>query len=318
MFHPDLRLLRSFAAVADELSVTRAAERLHLTQPTVSGQIKELEQELGFALFHRTTRSVTPTAEAERLLPIVRKILGEAEHLRAEVDAMQVARASHFRLGGAMYSMDFDDRNALVDAFAAAHPAIRFTVDNRLQSAQLPDLISGKLDASFMLAVPVATLDPPGEQGLIVNEVQFPDSLEHLLLRRRRIGLLVPEGSPLAAHETIPRAALAEAEIAMLSTEHGHAFVDPIADFLRACGARLTIPAEGNALAIERYAGRNGMCAIGIGWFPVVPGLTFRHVEGMDFHLDLSVVLGAAPNLAARRFFTFARNWQAAREPIAA
>lgn len=318
MFHPDLRLLRSFAAVAEERSVTRAAERLHLTQPTVSGQIKELEADLGFVLFRRTTRSVTPTADAERLLPTVQAILGHAESLRSEVEAMQVARASHFRLGGAMYSMDFEDRNALVDAFSAVYPDIRFTIDNRLQSAQLPDLMSGQLDASFMLGVAVAALDPPGEHGQIVNEVQYPETLARVLLRRRRIGLLVPCGSSLAAHSRIPREALAGREIAMLSVEHGHAFVDPIAAFLRECGARPVTPSEGNALAIERHAGRHGMCAIGIGWFPVLPELTFREVEGMRFHLDLAVVLGADANLAARRFFAFAQAWQNARQPIAA
>ena len=49
MFHPDLRLLRCFAAIADTGSLTRAAQRLHLSQPTVSGQLRELEQALGFA-----------------------------------------------------------------------------------------------------------------------------------------------------------------------------------------------------------------------------------------------------------------------------
>jgi DNA-binding transcriptional LysR family regulator len=322
MFHPDLRLLRSFAAIAEEASVTRAAERLHLTQPTVSGQIKELEQDLGFALFHRTTRSVTLTADGDRLLPIVRTILDRAETLRTEVETMQVARASHFRLGGAMYSMDFADRIALLDAFDAAHPAIRFTIDNRLQSSQLPDLMGERLDAAFLLGIPVQTLDQAdprdGNPGRIINETQYPDSLERVVLCARKIGLLVPQDSPLAAFATIPRNALAGREVAMLSGEHGHAFVDPIAGFLRENGATPIIPSEGNALAIERHAERHAMCAIGIGWFPVLPGLTYRPVEGMNFHMELAVVLGTGANAAARKFFAFAREWQAARSELPA
>jgi hypothetical protein len=54
--------------------------------------------------------------------------------------------------------------------------------------------------------------------------------------------------------------------------------------------------------------------AIGIGWFPTLDGLVFKMVEGMDFHMELAVVLGTAPNKAARRFFEFAQRWQALRE----
>lgn len=78
-------------------------------------------------------------------------------------------------------------------------------------------------------------------------------------------------------------------------------------------GLHQPIAAAGH-LAIERYALRHGTLAIGIGWFPTLEGLVFKMVEGMNFHLDFSVVLGSAPNKAARRFFEFAQRWQAIRE----
>lgn len=255
-------------------------------------------------------------------LPIVRSILSQAEALRTEVDAMQTARASHFRLGGAMYSMDFDDRIALVDAFTAAHPNIHFTIDNRLQSAQLPDLMGERLDAAFLLGVPVRMLDQAdvrsGDPGQIINETQHPDNLDRVVLSRRQIGMLVPQHSPLAQSQTIPQDALAGCQIAMLSNEHGHEFLDPIAGFLRDCGATTLTPAEGNALAVERYAERHEVCALGIGWFPVLPGLVFHLVEGMEFHMEFAVVLGTGANPAARLFFDFARKWQRKRENASA
>lgn len=320
MHHLDFKLLRSFAAVASEASVTRAAERLHLTQPTVSGQIKELEQTLGFLLFHRTSRRVTLSAQGERLLPLVESLIASAEEVRREAEAMQHATGTRFRLGAAMYTMDFPDRVELLDAFAVARPDIRYSIDNRLQSDQIRDLLTDRLDAALLLGI--ATDLPPGEfvrdvpAGCIVNEVQYPAMLERLILRRRRIELLVPEGSDLAAMAVIPRAELAGRRVAMLSGEHGDRFIDPIVGFLLSTGAMPITPAEGNALAIERHALRTGTCAIGIGWYPVPPGLVQRPVEGMDFHLDFSLVLGTTANRASRRFLAFAQEWQAARAAL--
>lgn len=318
MQHLDLKLLRSFAAVARESSVTRAAERLHLTQPTVSGQIKELEQILGFLLFHRTSRSVTLTEQGARLLPKVEALLEGAEEVRRDAEEMQHATVTQFRLGAAMYTMDFTDRIDLLDAFAAARPEIRHSIDNRLQSDQIRDLLTDRLDAALLLGI--ATDIPPGEFtrdvpfGHIVNEVQYPDALERVVLCRRKIGLLVPEESELAAMEVIPGAALAGRRVAMLSGEHGDAFINPMVSFMLSHGAIPLAPSEGNALAIERYALRSGNCCIGIGWFPTPAGLVLRPVEGMNFFMDFSVVLGTAPNKAARRFFEFAERWQAGRE----
>lgn len=320
MFHLDLKLLRSFAAVASECSVTRAAERLHLTQPTVSGQIKELEQALGFVLFHRTTRQVTLSEHGERLLPMIQSLLNRAEEVRREAEAMQHETATRFLLGAAMYSMDFSDRVELLDAFTAARPDMRYTIDNRLQSDQVRALLHERLDAALLLGIsaPATPQDLARERypGQIVNEVQYPDILERVVLRRRKIGLLVPEDSEMAAMDVIPVRALEGQRVAMLSGEHGDAFIDPLANFLLAHGAMPAALSEGNALAVERYAHRNSLCAIGIGWFPTLPGSVRKPVEGMDFYMDFSVVLGTAPNKAARRFFDFAKQWQKARDAL--
>ncbi len=317
MFHPDLRLLRCFAAIADTGSLTRAAERLHLSQPTVSGQLRELEQALGFALFHRTSRVVTLTAQGERLLPSVKAVLAETERVRREVEDIRVEETRRFRLGAAMYSMDIAERQELLDAYAEAAPDYRLTIDSRLQSDQIPDLVDDRLDAALLLgiATPAWTHKPvTTKPGAIVNEITYPDSLRRVVLRRRRIGLRVPRGSALARFEVIPREALAGQQIATLSIEHGHAIVDPIDGFLEASGAVLVRHSEGHALAIERHAERHGISAIGIGWYPVPPGLVHRDVAEMDFHLEFAVVLGTAGNRAAQHFFAFARRWQAGRE----
>jgi len=78
----DLELLRSFVSVVDAGGFTRAGERVHRTQSTVSQQIKRLEEDVGQPLLKRTARDVTPTEAGERLLSYARRLLSLAEEAR--------------------------------------------------------------------------------------------------------------------------------------------------------------------------------------------------------------------------------------------
>src|SRR6202035_3215692 len=78
----DIDLLRSFVSVVDAGGFTRAGERVHRTQSTVSQQIRRLEDALGRELFHRNGRQATPTEEGERLLSYARRILALAAEAR--------------------------------------------------------------------------------------------------------------------------------------------------------------------------------------------------------------------------------------------
>jgi len=320
MFHPELRLLRSFVAVAAEGSVTRAAETLHLTQSTVSGQLKELEQAVEHILFHRTTRSISLSPAGKRLLPAAQRVIAEAEALRSLVDSMQEAGRKQFRLGAALYSIDIAEKNALIEAFSARHPGVGFTIDNRMQSALIPDMMNEKLDIAMLLGLAApCTADPRGEDITpIYNETQYPDTLERVLMRRQPMELLVPRDSDFAGQASIAPDQLAGVSVAMLNHEHGRAVIDPLEAFFLDCGAELIVPAEGNAFAVERYAAQHGICGIGTGWFTPPAALVSRPVDGMNLYLDFALVLGPGANHAARQFFNFARKWQAARDADAA
>src|ERR671920_2555873 len=96
---PELRLIRYFVAVAETGNVTRAAERLHISQPSLSAAIKQLEQQLGVELLARQGRRVTITPAGELLMRRGRDLLAEAAAVAEEGRAHGAASPARLRLG---------------------------------------------------------------------------------------------------------------------------------------------------------------------------------------------------------------------------
>src|SRR3954470_10252384 len=95
----DTRLLRAFVAVAQELSFTRAAERLFIAQQALSSQVQQLETRLGVKLFERTTRRVALTPAGERLLPSAREALAALDAGIGELAALRRSERAALRVG---------------------------------------------------------------------------------------------------------------------------------------------------------------------------------------------------------------------------
>ena len=146
----DLRHLRYFVAVAEERHFSRAAQRLHVSQPPLSQQIQALEAELGVPLFTRGRGGVQRTAAGDALLPLARGILDAVEH--AMTQTRRVGRGETGRLTvGFAGSMPFTDiMPRLLRDYRAAWPQVTLDLREQPSQAQIDDLLAHRLDLGFI------------------------------------------------------------------------------------------------------------------------------------------------------------------------
>ncbi len=178
----DLKHLRYFIALAEELHFGRAAERLGISQPPLSQQIARLEKELGVSLLRRTSRSVALTAGGQAFLEEARRTLAQAQH------AVHVARGAERGEVGELRVGFVPACGAIprgVRRFTRQYPAVRLTLRNLTTADQLEQLASGKLHVGFVHL-------PIDARGLIVELVQQDSVLA-----------AVPERHPLAGQPAV-------------------------------------------------------------------------------------------------------------------
>ncbi|AQG97917.1 LysR family transcriptional regulator [Burkholderia sp. KK1] len=146
----ELRLLRYFATVAEEMHFGRAAARLAMTQPPLSQAIRALEEALGVQLFARTKRTVELTPVGKDLLPEVRRLLASADALRPL--AQSLARGEAGRLSLAFVSTaDYGLLPALLRDFGARYPGVRLQLTEATSDVQIEELVAGRIDAGLVI-----------------------------------------------------------------------------------------------------------------------------------------------------------------------
>jgi len=181
----DLRHLRYFIAVAEELNFTRAAERLHIAQPALSQQIRQLEEELGVTLLHRTNRRVALSNAGVTYLEHARGIMRSMK-----VAALQAQRAERGDVGrlsiGFFEHMSYTVLPPVYRAYRERHPDVELDLRWFRVVDQADALRRGDVDISF------------------VRPVGGFDDLQTESLLREPFVLAVPAGHRLAALESIP------------------------------------------------------------------------------------------------------------------
>jgi DNA-binding transcriptional LysR family regulator len=156
----ELRHLRYFVAVAEELSFTRAAERLHIAQPPLSTQIRALEEELRAPLFERDRRRVYLTPAGRRLLERARAILASVEEARLEARGAAAGDVGHIALGYTASSMLTRQLPAVLRAYQRAQPGVRLQLQEMTSLEQLDALHARTIDIGVLRKRDVDT--PPG------------------------------------------------------------------------------------------------------------------------------------------------------------
>jgi len=185
----ELRQLEHFVAVAEELSFTRAAQRVHVVQSALSSSVAKLERELGVELFDRTRQQISLTAAGDRFRTYALGVLREARNAVDVVSEFRGELSGTVDFGSLISFGPMDVARALGD-FHRAHPHVRLRL--RLSqsgaSAYLSALIEGSLDLA-LISVP-NRFPPQLEMRLLFEEpMVFVCRPDHPVARRRRVSL---------------------------------------------------------------------------------------------------------------------------------
>lgn len=196
----DLRRLEYFVILAEELHFRRAAERLHISQPGLSQQIRVLEKELGALLFERSTAGVTLTASGDALLTEGKALLSEVERVSAHVRAAGEGRAGIFRIVHSR-SLTDDIPDELVRDFRLSNPNVEILVETAWTTRNLAMLRAGEVDAAFV-RMPLSDIDDLRQLTLGQSELAAAIPADHPLARQRTLRTADLVGQPVV---TFPR-----------------------------------------------------------------------------------------------------------------
>ncbi|MBF2077000.1 MAG: LysR family transcriptional regulator [Synechococcales cyanobacterium T60_A2020_003] len=186
----ELRHLRYFIAVAEELHFGRAAERLHMAQPPLSQQIRQLEEQLGFQLFHRTKRTVQLTEAGTVFLDRCQQLLLQFD--QAIQDGQQASRGEIGKLAiGFVSSTAYSVLPSMLHQFRRQVPGVALTLRELTTDQQVQWLRDKRIDVGF--------LRPP---------VDDPD-FEMITVLREPLVVALPEQHPLAQIDPVPLRLLA-------------------------------------------------------------------------------------------------------------
>ena len=165
----ELRHLRYFVAVAEELHFRRAAERLHVAQPAVSEQVRKLEEELGVRLFDRTQRSVSMTDAGAALLEEARRVLHQAEIAITAARNARDRATTRLRIGHLPDSMPGSVARAM-QLLGASAPRVQISLETGGAVRLIEEVRAQRLDAAVVgLPAPTSGLraTPAGAEGVV-------------------------------------------------------------------------------------------------------------------------------------------------------
>lgn len=243
---PTLKQLRYLAAIAETRHFRRAAEKVHISQPTLSGQLRDLERRLGVQLVERSRSGVI-------LTPLGKEVAGRARMILRNVeDIVELAKHSQSPLGGTVrlgvlptvgpYLLPH-----IVPELHRSHPNLKLYVREELPRSILGNLEEGDLDV-LMIPLPINGAD-----------------LKTLRLFREPLFVVVPVDHPIAAKSAADHEDLKGETV--LSLERGHRLHDQVQALCEEYGAKLALDYEGTSLdTLRQMVGKR----MGISFMPAL------------------------------------------------
>jgi DNA-binding transcriptional LysR family regulator len=272
----ELRHLKYFIAVAEELHFAKAANRLHLAQPSLSKQIRLLEEELGFPLFYRTKQKVELLDAGHIFLDEARRILRQTEN------AVESARRTHAGQSGRLLigysaSATFEVLPTILRKFCRLYPNVTVEV-SEMSTIRAAELL----------------LDSPLSVGLLRSPSFFSEEsfcIETIL--REPFVVALPSSHPASKQQSVRIKTLADEAFIVPRRQPGWDYSDALFEILRDNGIEPRIAQEANQSIGVASLVAGGL---GVGLVPAsitalrLPGLIYRPIEGRSRTTALSMV----------------------------
>ncbi len=257
----ELRHIRYFVAVAEELHFTRAADRLGIKQPPLSLQIRQLEREIGTPLFHRLTRGVELTEAGALLLDDARRILDQVEQAKAR--ALSRARGDTGRIHvGFAGATDFQPLlPEIIRSYRESFPGVVLSPEQ----SNTPHLIAGLRSG----AIDVAFVRPPLSDG---------EGIAVQPLVEEQMKIVLPAAHPLASSPSLPLSALAHETLILFPRAIGPGLHDTIIASCRLAGFSPVLGQDAPQIPSIVY-----LVAAGFGVSIVPQSIEHIHAEGVAY-----------------------------------
>ena len=275
----ELRHLRYFSVLADELHFGRAAQRLAISQPPLSVAIRQLEESVGARLFDRNNKAVRLTPAGQALRASARRLLRQAEEAALEARDVAAGSAGQLRIGfvGAMLYRGLPQA---LRAFQAQHPAVRISLAELNSGEQITELLHDRLDLAFMHT---ARMPQDLSRRLLLTEpfvACLPAS--HALARKRVLGPADLREQPFVL---FARASSPDYHERILSICAGAGFLPEVRHEVRHWLAVVSLVAQGLGVALVPQAMQRS----------ALKGAVFRPLEGVTAQSEAYGVWRSGP-----------------------
>ena len=288
----ELRHLRYFVAVAEELHFHRAAERLHISQPPLSQQIRALERELGVTLLERSRRRVGLTPAGSAFLEDARAILEATERAADTARRVAAGELGSLRIGFVGSATFSPTLPALLREFRDRYPDVDLRLRELQTTEQLAGLSAGRIDVGVIRG-PLAAADVAAD-------------LEQLVILREQLVVAVPDTHRLAQNRELHAADLRDETFVILRRREAPGLFASLASVMRGAGG---MPSD--VLEVAEMQTILGLVASGFG-VSLVPasvaeaeraGISFRPLADPSPQIELALAWNSTTNSPVRDAF---------------